>query len=154
MYSVFVLREGSRPARTSTMLLSPGYVRNGTFRIDARHNTVTADFGREEPVRILSSRIPTYPRELKQACVTGTVIVSFIVDTTGRFSPGSLAVRSSDDYRFTRAVRDVVDSARFEPAKIAGVKVRQLVQQPFDFRVVPSKLCAGQTFPPPNERCC
>src|SRR5471032_2569656 len=42
MYSVFVLRDGSRPVRTSTMLLSPGYVRSATLRIDARHNTVTA----------------------------------------------------------------------------------------------------------------
>jgi len=49
--------------------------------------------------------------------------------------PGSIKVLESTNSAFAAAVREVLPRHRFSPAKIGGNAVRQIVQQPFIFRL-------------------
>jgi protein TonB len=72
---------------------------------------------------------------LRSANVEGAVLVQFVVDTLGRVDSTTVHVLKSTHDLFTNAVKDVVFRYKFRPAELAGRKVKQLVQMPFDFRV-------------------
>ena len=76
---------------------------------------------------------PDYPRSLRTAGVEGSVLVTFVVDTTGRAEPGSITVVSSTHPLFADAVRQWLGRTRYAPAEIRGIRVRQLVQQDVGF---------------------
>jgi protein TonB len=76
---------------------------------------------------------PRYPDMLRSANVEGEVLVQFVVDTTGRVEMPSFKVLKSSHDLFTNAVRQALSTMRFYPAEIGGRKVKQLVQQPFNF---------------------
>jgi len=78
---------------------------------------------------------PRYPEMLKSANVEGTVLAQFVVDTTGRVEPNSFKVLKSDHDLFTQAVRSALTNMKFLPAEVGGRKVKQLVQQPFQFQL-------------------
>ena len=78
---------------------------------------------------------PRYPDMLRSANVEGEVLVQFVVDTTGRVemsNPQFKIIKTSHEL-FTNAVKQYLSSARFYAAEIGGRKVKQLVQQPFNF---------------------
>ena len=78
---------------------------------------------------------PRYPDMLRSANVEGEVLAQFVVDTTGRVemsNPQFKIIKSSHEL-FTNAVKQYLTGARFYPAEIGGRKVKQLVQQPFNF---------------------
>ena len=76
---------------------------------------------------------PRYPDMLRSANVEGEVLVQFVVDTTGRVENGSIKILKSSHDLFTNSVRSALGNMRFYPAEIGGRKVKQLVQQPFNF---------------------
>lgn len=76
---------------------------------------------------------PRYPDMLRSANVEGEVLVQFVVDTTGRVEMNSFKVLKSSHDLFTNAVRQALSTMRFYPAEIGGRRVKQLVQQPFNF---------------------
>src|SRR5687767_2256609 len=76
---------------------------------------------------------PRYPDMLRSANVEGEVLVQFVVDTTGRVEQGSVKVLKTSHDLFTNSVRSALSNMRFYPAEIGGRKVKQLVQQPFNF---------------------
>jgi protein TonB len=76
---------------------------------------------------------PRYPDMLRSANVEGEVLVQFVVDTTGRVERGSIKVLKSSHDLFTNATQQALNGMRFYPAEIGGRKVKQLVQQPFNF---------------------
>lgn len=78
---------------------------------------------------------PRYPDMLRSANVEGEVLVQFVVDTTGRVENGSIKILKSSHDLFTNAVRSALGNMRFYPAEIGGRKVKQLVQQPFNFNL-------------------
>lgn len=82
------------------------------------------------------SPTPRYPDLLKLSGVEGQVIVSFVVDTTGRADLSSLTILKSAHGLFTAAVRSALPAMRFIPAEAGGRKVRQLVQLPFAFNII------------------
>lgn len=85
--------------------------------------------------RIVTSARPRYPESLRQAAIDGTVLVRFVVDTTGRVDMSSVAVVSSTHDLFTRAVRDALPGLRFKPAESGGHHVRALAEMPFEFQI-------------------
>ena len=92
------------------------------------------EFQVEKPVAGAAiSGQPRYPAELKAARVEGEVQAEFVVDTNGLVVPGSLKVRRSDHALFTEAVREALPRMRFVAAEIGERKVKQVVQQPFQF---------------------
>ncbi|HEY8176371.1 MAG TPA: TonB family protein [Gemmatimonadaceae bacterium] len=76
---------------------------------------------------------PRYPDMLRSANVEGEVLVQFVVDTTGRVEMSQFKVLKSSHDLFTNAVKQALTGMRFYPAEIGGRKVKQLVQQPFNF---------------------
>ena len=82
---------------------------------------------------IATSAEPIYPDSLLRSATSGRVVVQFVVDTLGEVELGTVAVVSSNDPKFTRAVRDVLPLARFEPARRQGHAVRELISLPFEF---------------------
>jgi protein TonB len=74
-----------------------------------------------------------YPDMLRSANVEGEVLAQFVVDTTGRVEPNSIKILKSSHDLFTNAVQQALRTARYYPAEIGGRKVKQLVQQPFNF---------------------
>src|SRR5919201_374382 len=76
---------------------------------------------------------PRYPDMLRSANVEGEVLAQFVVDTTGRVEMNTFKVLKSSHDLFTNSVKQALTGMRFYPAEIGGRKVKQLVQQPFNF---------------------
>jgi protein TonB len=92
------------------------------------------DFQVEKPVVMApGSQGPAYPDMLRSAGIEGQVLAQFVVDTTGRADMGTFKALKSDNDLFTTAVKNALQRMRFLPAEVGGKKVKQLVQQPFQF---------------------
>lgn len=78
---------------------------------------------------------PRYPPEGERARVGDEVLVSFVIDSDGRARMETLRMLKGHYREFQLAVLDVLPRMRFDPARIAGCPVAQLVQMPFSFRV-------------------
>jgi periplasmic protein TonB len=92
------------------------------------------DFQVDKQVSMMPGALPPhYPDAMRAANVEGDVLVSFVVDTTGRADMSTLKVVRSTHESFSQAVRTSVANTRYYPAEIGAHKVKQLVQQPFVF---------------------
>ncbi|HMC57124.1 MAG TPA: energy transducer TonB [Gemmatimonadaceae bacterium] len=76
---------------------------------------------------------PIYPSQLRSSGLQGTVIVRFVVDTSGVVEQGSMSVLESTHPAFAEAVRAWLPRTRYFPAEVSGRRVRQLVQQRVEF---------------------
>lgn len=76
-----------------------------------------------------------YPPSLRAAQIEGTVLAEFVVDTTGRVEGDHFGIVGSTDPLFSSAVRDALLETVFRPAMLGGRRVRQLVREPFEFRL-------------------
>ena len=118
--------------------------------IPVKHDTSDTyfEYQVEEPVVAINRVSPAYPAALRSQRLTGQVIAQFVVDVDGSVQPGSFRVLESNHELFTAAVEAVVPEMRFEPAKVGGQPVRQLVQQPFVFSAGASPSAAAGTAMP------
>jgi protein TonB len=106
-------------------------------KVEVREDNTYFEFQVEKPVmQAPNSPTPQYPDILRQAGVEGEVLVSFVVDTTGRADVSSFKVIRSHHDLFAQAVKNALPRMRFIPAEVGDKKVRQLVQQPFSFAIV------------------
>jgi hypothetical protein len=85
--------------------------------------------------RASNSAAPAYPLKLLEAHIMGYVNARYVVDTTGFADVESFTVLKSTNPEFATAVRDALPYMRFKPAKIGPLKVRQLVEQQFSFKI-------------------
>lgn len=67
----------------------------------------------------------------RPSAATGEVLAEFEVDTLGVPDLSTFKVIRATDSTLGPRVREILKRARFEPAVKNGVKVRQVVQQPF-----------------------
>jgi protein TonB len=86
-----------------------------------------------------------YPRYSETHRVSGTLLVQFVVDTSGRADMSTfhdlwpsnkprLTGELGDYYaQFVAAVRDYAEKAKFTPARVGACKLRQMVQMPIEF---------------------
>jgi hypothetical protein len=86
-------------------------------------------------VRMANSAAPAYPLKLLEARVMGYVSARYIVDTTGFVDTASFSVVKATNPEFIDAVKDAMPYMRFTPAKMGSIKVRQLVEQQFTFKI-------------------
>ncbi len=93
------------------------------------------EFQVEKPAAMSGAANMVYPEMLRSAQVEGTVLASFVVDTTGRAEMSTFKVLRSDHELFTNAVKNALPRIRYLPAEVGGRKVKQLVQQPFVFNL-------------------
>jgi len=95
------------------------------------------------------SSAPSYPIEMLQQNIEGSAFVIYVVDTTGMADTTSLKIVDATHKAFGEAVREAMPKMRFRPAILGGVKVRQLVQQRFAFKIQrPDSVLPPITKPP------
>jgi hypothetical protein len=87
-------------------------------------------------VRYAESAAPAYPPDLLAQKIEGSAQVQFVVDTTGFADTSSFEVIWTTHAGFADAVREALPYMRFRPAMFRSRRVRQLVQQPFVFRIL------------------
>jgi protein TonB len=94
------------------------------------------EFQVEKPVQqIPGTGTPRYPDPLRSSGVEGEVQAQFIVNEEGRAETGSFRVLKATNELFAAAVRAAMPQMRFYAAEVGGHKVRQLVQQSFQFKL-------------------
>jgi len=86
--------------------------------------------------RFPESASPMYPAKLLDMKIEGGAYVQFVVDTTGLPDTLSFRVISSTHPEFAQSVREALPNMRFHPAILRSRKVRQLVEQPFMFKIL------------------
>lgn len=89
----------------------------------------------EEAARVATSAAPAYPPLLLNEGIEGTVVVRYVVEANGLADSSSLQIISATRREFADAVRAAIPHMRFTPARIDELPVRQLVEQPFSFRI-------------------
>lgn len=95
------------------------------------------------------SSAPDYPIEMLQHNIEGSAFVIYVVDTSGVADTTSFKIVDATHPAFAQAVREAMPKMRFRPAVLGGVKVRQLVQQRFAFRIErPDSILPPVTKPP------
>lgn len=107
--------------------------------------------GRDLLMRIVRMSKPRYPESLRQSGVDGTVLVRFVVDTTGRIEPSSVVVLSSTHPLFTRAVLDALGNFRFKPTEVDGRLVEAAAEMPFEFSIAGATRSAGEGSTPSDR---
>lgn len=90
-----------------------------------------------------TSAAPEYPALLLSRGIEGSAVMRFVIDSTGRVDMSTVRVMNATHQEFARAVRDAMPRMKFRPAKRGEVPVRQLVEQPYMFRI---------EAPPPRRR--
>jgi TonB family protein len=93
---------------------------------------------REFKLDHLAQQIPgtgtlRYPAAMRRANREGEVLAQFVVDAEGMVETSTLKVLKSTDPAFTKAVAEALPTMRFDPARVKGRAVKQLVEQPFTF---------------------
>jgi len=94
------------------------------------------EFQVEKPVQqIPGTGTPRYPDALRSSGVEGEVQAQLVVDEDGKAEVGSFKVLKATNELFAAAVRSALPQMRFYAAEVGGHKVKQLVQQSFQFKL-------------------
>jgi TonB family protein len=98
-------------------------------------------------VRYEDSAAPPYPESMLRKHMEGTVLVQYVVDTSGFADTASFKVLYTTHRDFANSVRQTLPHMRFRPALMGDHKVKQLVQQPFAFKILDSAKVTPPTPP-------
>jgi TonB family protein len=121
---------GSVPTLTATDLIASEDIRPG----DNALSVLEVD---SAVVRDPLSAAPEYPRQLLAGGIEGLAQVRFVVDTTGVVDTITYRVVRATQPDFAVAVRMALTGMHFRPAIQGGQRVRQLVEQTFNFHIIP-----------------
>ena len=88
----------------------------------------------DEPPRVISSPKLRFPETLRAAGLEGVVLVSFVVDTTGRAVPESIAIAASTHPAVEASAKEVIRKSRYRPGRMKGKPVRTLATRCVEFR--------------------
>ena len=91
----------------------------------------------ESAVRVEGSAAPVYPPDMIARGIEGSVRTRYVIDTTGRADSASLVVLGVSNAAFESSVRAALPGMRFIAAQVQGHKVRQMVEQEFQFHIAP-----------------
>ena len=106
----------------------------GTAIVDL--NQTYFEFQVEKPVsQIPGTGSPRYPDALRSSGVEGEVQAQFVVNEDGRAETSTFKVLKATNDLFASAVRSALPNMRFYAAEVGGKKVKQLVQQSFQFKL-------------------
>jgi protein TonB len=108
-------------------------VEGGTGPVDLTQTFMEAAV--DEPPERLSGPSPRYPEMLRQAGIEGSVVLEFVIDTTGRVEESSIKINQSTNRAFEGPARDVIRRSLYRPGRVRGQAVRVLVQQSISFSI-------------------
>lgn len=127
-----VIAVWSRAARPRTRRIT--YAKAGELdREIAAKSVYTAEEVGEAATLTRGTISPVYPDTLWRAGVSGRVVAEFIVGPDGLIEQETFGIVSTTHPFFSASVRAALEGATFRAAKLAGQKVRQVVQLPFLF---------------------
>jgi protein TonB len=106
----------------------PEDLREGLYTVE------TADV-RFSPAEVVVQPKFVYPVLLRDAGITGRVVVQFVIDTLGDVEPTSVRVLERSHDAFADAARTGVLDAKFSPAHLGPRPVRQLSKWPVKFNL-------------------
>ena len=89
----------------------------------------------QKPIALAKHVNYVYPRAPKLANQSGSALVQFVVDTTGKARPETIVCMQATYKDFALAAIDAVKMMEFTPATLEGHKIEQLVQYPIDFKL-------------------
>jgi TonB family protein len=89
----------------------------------------------QKPIELAKHVNFVYPRTARLAGQSGSAIVQFVVDTSGRAKPESIVCTQATYKDFADAAMAAVKTMEFIPASLEGHKIEQLVQYPIDFKL-------------------
>jgi TonB family protein len=89
----------------------------------------------QKPISLAKHLNYVYPRAAKLANQSGSALVQFVVDTTGKARPETIVCVKATYKDFALAAIDAVKMMEFTPATLEGHKIEQLVQYPIDFKL-------------------
>jgi protein TonB len=99
-------------------------------------------------VREPTSAAPEYPAHLLNSGLQGLAEVRYVVDTLGFVDTLSYRVVRATHIDFAVSVRRALPGMRFRPAMRSGIRVRQLVEQTFRFKITAP---TGPVTPPKDS---
>lgn len=76
-----------------------------------------------------------FPVVMRDAGISGRVVMEFVIDTLGRVEKQSVRVLEQTNQAFGQAAQEGLLLARFEPARFGDRPVRQLSRWPLQFRL-------------------
>lgn len=90
----------------------------------------------EKKPEVLSNPKPRYPDIAKRSGLEGTVIIEFVIDTTGNVLPNSAKVKAArPEGIFEEAALEAIYQWKFSPGMQRDRKVRVRWQQPIKFQL-------------------
>ncbi|HEX6749317.1 MAG TPA: TonB family protein [Longimicrobium sp.] len=95
--------------------------------------TVLPRLANEREAQRMLQRV--YPPLLRDAGVTGTTVVTLIIDRQGNVEPGSINIQNSTHPGFEDAARRAVEKFRFAPAQLNGRSVSVIIALPIEWRL-------------------
>lgn len=131
-----LLTVGVAIAAIPSSAVAQARVRNARATVAAavRRDTVYTEVEVEQPAEpVAGNKLPDFPAGLQQAGVEGNVVAQFVVRFDGTIDASSIRILSSSHPGFADSVRDALPTLRYQPARLRGRAVSQLVQQPFVF---------------------
>jgi TonB family protein len=111
-----------------------GVLTQGPTQAADAATTTFFEYQVDKPVTPHANINPRYPAALKSSGVRGDVLVQFVVDEAGRVDMGTFESLRSSGPAFTAAVKETLPIWRFDPAIRQGKRVKQVVQQAFEFK--------------------
>lgn len=127
-YEPFNFKNASAPAKTDVTLPSPSDEKD----VLAAADVMPEYLGGENALEALIVKSIIYPKDALEARISGKVLVSFVVDETGRVTGAKIA-RGIGPSLDAEALRIVSTLSSWKPGKNKGknVKVRRTVSVPF-----------------------
>jgi hypothetical protein len=114
----------------------------------ARAGPVYRDCAVDRQARLRTGDVtPNFRPASREACYTAEI--EFVVDTAGLVEISTARVTRTNDQEFARSLLAVLPRYRYDPARVAGVPVRQIAtaEETIAVRVVAAP--AGAPPPPP-----
>ena len=99
--------------------------------LDAQRVFLAAEV--DQPARVVSIPEPEYPDSLRNAGVSGSTVIEFIITADGKLDRESVGIVSATQVKFGDAVRVAVLDATFLAAMKGGHTVAQVFQLPVTF---------------------
>ncbi len=96
-----------------------------------------------------ASAAPVYPPLLMQQGIEGYAAMRFVVDSAGRVDLMSVRVLDTTRPEFAAAVKAAMPGMRFTPARLGNRPVRQLAEQLFAFKILPTQTSDAADPPSP-----
>jgi hypothetical protein len=90
----------------------------------------------EQQARALANNPrPDYPGDLLATWVSGSVVLQFVIDTTGSVDKRSVLLVDYTSPEFATSCLQALYLMHYRPAELDHHKVRELVEQPFAFKM-------------------